>query len=397
MAILAECPICHRKQSTKNKLCSCGGELDKLKKQKEKVKYWITYRFLGGKQRKEFVGYSVEEARDAEGKRRGQRREGRIFDMLPEARMTFAELIEWYLSLKSTKKLASYLRIKTCLSNFGKIFGVWPVSVLRPVDLEEYQDQREEQGISPATIDMELSISKTMVTKAFDNDKVDGKALKPFRRIKHRLKKGSNARERILSFNEYLNLIQKAPAHLKALLVMAYSTGMRRGELMNLRWSNIDRDKWFIRLPADMTKEGKYKSIPINHHVKDILGALPRPLHHDFVFTYNGQPIVQNFSKSLRTACEAAGIVFGRDELEGFVFHDIRSTVKTNMLRAGVDKAMRDVIMGHSLKGMDAYYLKPTDEDLVEAMRRYTEWLDVQIANADASVAQNVAQGKKKS
>jgi hypothetical protein len=50
------------------------------------------------------------------------------------------------------------------------------------------------------------------------------------------------------------------------------------------------------------------------------------------------------------------------------------------MLRAGLDKAMRDVILGHSLIGMDAYYLKPTDEDLREAMDRYTAWLDKELA-----------------
>jgi hypothetical protein len=36
------------------------------------------------------------------------------------------------------------------------------------------------------------------------------------------------------------------------------------------------------------------------------------------------------------------------------------------------------VILGHSLKEMDAYYLKPTDEDLTKAIKRYTLWLDRQ-------------------
>jgi hypothetical protein len=40
MAILAECPICHRKQATKNKVCKCSENLDKAKKSK-RVKYWI--------------------------------------------------------------------------------------------------------------------------------------------------------------------------------------------------------------------------------------------------------------------------------------------------------------------------------------------------------------------
>lgn len=76
MAILAECPTCRRKQATKNKVCKCGESLDKAKKSR-KVRYWITYRLPGGKQRKEAVAsfadlnpYSIEDARTAEAKRR---------------------------------------------------------------------------------------------------------------------------------------------------------------------------------------------------------------------------------------------------------------------------------------------------------------------------------------
>jgi hypothetical protein len=86
MAILAECPICHNKQATQNKVCKCGENLDKAKRSK-RVKYWIQYRLPGGKQRKEFVSYSIAEARDADGKRRVQKKENRIFDMLPEAKI----------------------------------------------------------------------------------------------------------------------------------------------------------------------------------------------------------------------------------------------------------------------------------------------------------------------
>ena len=95
MAILAECPFCHKKQSARNKICKCGAELDKLKRSK-KIRYWINFRLPDGKQRREFVGNSIEKARDADGKRRGQKRENRIFDMLPESNMTFQELAEWY-------------------------------------------------------------------------------------------------------------------------------------------------------------------------------------------------------------------------------------------------------------------------------------------------------------
>ena len=134
MAILAECPRCHRKQANKNKFCpGCGNDLDKAKRSK-KVKYWITYRLPGGKQRRELIGYSVEEARDAEGKRRGQKREGRIFDIMPDVFKTYDELAQWYLSLESVKELASYRRVEyqSKLSILLKPKN-YPAGVTRPV------------------------------------------------------------------------------------------------------------------------------------------------------------------------------------------------------------------------------------------------------------------------
>ena len=88
------------------------------------------------------------------------------------------------------------------------------------------------------------------------------------------------------------------------------------------------------------------------------------------------------------SACKKAGILYGQNVEGGLRFHDIRSTFKTNLLRAGVDKALRDTIVGHSLKGMDAYYLNPTDEDLKEAMEKYTAWIDTQFSNVTHLVTQ---------
>ena len=99
MAVLAECPGCHNKQALKNKVCSCGEDLDKIKRS-NKVNYWIVYRLPEGKQKKEMIGTSIEEARDANAKRRVQKREKRIFDVKLEARMTFKELTDWYLALR---------------------------------------------------------------------------------------------------------------------------------------------------------------------------------------------------------------------------------------------------------------------------------------------------------
>ena len=77
----------------------------------------------------------------------------------------------------------------------------------------------------------------------------------------------------------------------------------------------------------------------------------------------------------------------------GLIFHDIRRTVKTNILNAGVDNVHRDLILGHSLKGMDVHYMAPDEETLKKTMDKYTRWIDDQIANVDQTVDQ---EGKKK-
>ena len=83
--------------------------------------------------------------------------------MLPESKMTFQELTDWYLDLKTVKKLKSYKRVESAFNRFNDTFGNMIVGDIKPVFLENYQEDREGQGISAATIDMEISIAKTMV------------------------------------------------------------------------------------------------------------------------------------------------------------------------------------------------------------------------------------------
>jgi hypothetical protein len=65
---------------------------------------------------------------------------------------------------------------------------------------------------------------------------------------------------------------------------------------------------------------------------------------------------------------------------------DFRRTFKTNMLKAGVDRVYRDKIVGHSLRGMDIHYIVVGEDDLHNAMDKFTDWLDAEIKNVDESV-----------
>ncbi|GAH03379.1 unnamed protein product, partial [marine sediment metagenome] len=208
---------------------------------------------------KDLDAYSIKDARKAHDKRSTQVAEFRIMDVLPQAVMTFSELTAWYLELPSIKKLASYPRIKCCLTNFNAVFGNRIVGSIKPLDLENYQESREQQGAALATIDLEVVIAGGMVRKAWDNDMIDGHAVRAFKKVKNKLKIGANARTRTLTIPEYMALVEVASEHIKALVITGYNTGMRKGELLNLEWSHIDRKSSMIRLPAELTKEKKPK------------------------------------------------------------------------------------------------------------------------------------------
>jgi integrase len=182
--------------------------------------------------------------------------------------------------------------------------------------------------------------------------------------------------------------MQNALQDLKGIITTAYHTRMRAGEIRGLQWSWIDRAAGFTRIPAEATKEGRAKSVPINRHIKAVLDSVPRALHHDYVFTFRGKPRGKDFRKGFEKACIKAGIVYGQKVAEGFRFHDIRATFETHMDSAGVSESRRKAILGHSQNGVDRHYLRPEDAELREAMGRFTAWFDAQIA----SVTQNVTQ-----
>jgi integrase len=397
MGILAECSDCRRKQSVKNKKCKCGENLVKLKKAK-KVRYWIDYPLPNGKVRRESVGsfedlnpYSITDARTALAKRTVQKREKRILEMLPGTDLIFDELTEWYLDLPDVKKLRSYDNIVSVLKAFNGEFGNYIVNAVLPEDLKRYQQKRLSKGLKPRSIDKEIGQAQTVVEQGFLNRKIDGEALRAFKSVKKLLIKGTNARKRTISIEEYFKLTAVAAPHARDMMIVAYNTGMRPGEVRALRWSYIDWQNGFIELPPEATKEGaksgETKCIPMNHNVKAVLDKRrPSPgvvseEHHDYVFTYQGKPIKgkQGSRKSFKTACKNAGLVYGEDTQDGVIFHDFRRSVKTNMLTAGIQKEYRDKLLGHSLKGMDRHYIVPGEDDLKNAMDQYTDWLDSQV------------------
>ena len=377
-----------KKQSNANKLCTCGENLDKAKRS-QRVKYWVAYR-IGKRQRFEYAGASVEAARAAEGKRIAQKKEGRILEMLPDSKVTFSNLAEWYLDRESAKALASYPIIKMKLKKFNRHLGDRRVSSITAADLKDYQAKLKKAGAIPATVDQDLGKVKAMVYAAFESGKVGVDAFRAFRSIKKTLVKGSDVRDRILSVHEYRALIAAAPEHLKGVIAMGYHTGMRRGEILGLTWDRVDLVGRWIHLDARHTKDQEPRRVPINAELLEMLKTIPARVAEivadRHVFKYQDAPFT-DMRDALGEACRKAGIVYGRFEREGFIFHDLRHTFTTNMRRAGVPEREIMAITGHSSRSTFDRYNTVDQTDL----RRAIERLEMFSASVDQNVdhAQN--------
>jgi integrase len=407
MAIKAECPLCHKKQAVANKVCTCGQDMDKAKRSK-KVKYHITYR-VNGKQKQEFVGRSIEDARNADAGRRTQKRENKLEDMLAiqaDARMTFNELTAWYIPIEKTRcetKGYRFRRKQNCLDNFNAVFGDTVVRDVTLEKLERYKLDRSKE-VSKRQVDYEIGEVKKMMRTAWNANKISGRTWKLFDSVEKVMKAGANVRSRKMEPKEYVTLEPHLASHHKPLCRLALFTGMRPGEMLpvnksnkeestkGLTWNQVDFKNRVIVLDTEDTKTGEARKIPITDEILEILHSIPRDINCDHVFTYHGVPL-SSVIGGIKRACKDASIPYGMKAKGGFVFRDLRTAADTLMARAGVPDVYRKALMGHKQAGMDRHYMHPDfEKDLRAAMEKYTSWLKAELESAKQSVDQTVDQ-----
>src|SRR5206468_2358690 len=113
---------------------------------------------------------------------------------------------------------------------------------------------------------------------------------------------------------EASRLISAAASPLKEILIVALHSGLRRGELLSLRWTDIHGGA--IHLRAEVCKSGKSRVVPIDDTVHSTLESLER--NGPLVFHCRGRPIL-SLRAAWKKACDAAGI-------KDFRLHDARHT-----------------------------------------------------------------------
>ena len=157
-------------------------------------------------------------------------------------------------------------------------------------------------------------------------------------------------RQGFLTDEQYESLRDALPDYLRPLFVTAYFTGVRRGELLAIRWNQVDWEQEFITLGSGETKNGYSRGVPIlDGDMRFWLEWAQKQADGcDSIFHRDGVPI-REFRRAWWKACAATGV-------PDLKFHDLRRTAVRNMRRAGVPQVVRMRISGHRTDSMERRY-----------------------------------------
>jgi integrase len=143
--------------------------------------------------------------------------------------------------------------------------------------------------------------------------------------------------------------------HLKAMIILAIDSGMRRGEIFKLRWQDIDFDNNLIRIVGTHTKTERERIAPLSQRAKDELEKLKKITSGENPF-----PFI-DIKRSFATAKRLAGI----DDLH---FHDLRRTAITRWLQQGTSLAFAGKFAGHSQLQTTMKHYTSTDAGMIQEM-----------------------------
>jgi len=224
------------------------------------------------------------------------------------------------------------------------IFGKIRANTLSTSQLKHHIAARLETGAAAATVNRELEFIERALRLGAQCD--PPKVIKVIRVASLR---ENNVRVGFLDDAGYLQLRDQLPAYLKAVFVVGYHVGARVGELLSLRWEQLDFGNNQIILNPGTTKNEKGRTLPIYGEMKEwlLIQQTERDGKHPtcpFVFGHDGRRITE-FRKAWASACERAG-------LKGLLFHDLRRSAVRNMRMAGVPENVAMQITGHKTRSI---------------------------------------------
>lgn len=252
--------------------------------------------------------------------------------------------------------------------HLGPAFGSIKASELTSRTIDRFIELKREQQHADASITRMLEALR----RSF---KLGQQASPPlvFSAPKIDLLEEDNVREGFLEHAEYLRLRELLPDHQRLILVIGYHLGLRRGEILQLRWDQVDWQHNVIRLERRQTKSKKARVAPLYGELRGWLEMAFAQQSPDcpFLVSYRGHSISE-VKSAWQTARQKAN-------LPEVLIHDLRRTAVRNMIRAGISDKMAMLISGHKTRSMFDRYHIIDERDIVQAgykMERYLESLN---------------------
>ena len=268
----------------------------------------------------------------------------------------FTELADCYIQDYAKLNKRTWKNDRCCINAHLKpFFGEMQLDEITPLFIEKYRAERLKTGVTKSTVNRELAIMKKMF-----NISIDWKLAteNPVKKVKFFSEK-DNLKERILTKEEEDRLLVASAEHLKPILIAALNTGMRLGEILSLKWGQIDFEKELVRV--EKTKSGKIRYVNINSVLSKTLENL-KAQDGEFLFTNpeTGQPL-----KDVRTAFKSA---CRRANIKNLRFHDLRHTFASRLVESGVDLITVKELLGHSTVKITERYTHPNQSLKKEAV-----------------------------
>lgn len=254
---------------------------------KKKNRWYIDYFLPDGRRKREVVKIrgvdpkriTRQDALKALSIRRAEMADGTFDIQKTQKSLPFEQLAAMYLEWAKQNHIA-YEREEAAIKALRDYFGGKNTNTLNPWHVEKYKSKRKAEGKMPSTINKELGVLRLMFNVAVKGQLKLKLNKNPILGMK--LLKIPNKKMRVLKDWEFQSLYEAATPHLRPIVLCAYLTGMRRSEIANLKWDNVDLETRYIHL--EETKTNEPRSIPIHDLLLEDLKRIKKTSKSDSVF-----------------------------------------------------------------------------------------------------------------
>jgi integrase len=293
-------------------------------------------------------------------------------------RHTVGDLVDRQLETIKVNRPHDHPRHEAILEHWKERLGAYTLATPSLSDLigRERDRLQVEYGLAPATVNRYLASLSVAFSNAVQEWKWLPHSMNPMPSVTK--KPEPKGRVRFLSDEERTRLLdacrQSEYKPLYLMVLFALTTGMRRGELLGLRWTDMDlerHDKHGNPAPIATlknTKNGDTRSVPVIPEVVTLLTqhGKVRKLGNAQVFVSDGASEIWSFDKAWYAALKAAKVT-------DFRWHDLRHSAASYVAMSHGTLSEIAALLGHRQLSMVARYSHLTDQHVGEVVQRMTK------------------------